>query len=317
MSALQSYTLPRASRRTMLAAATAGVGAWFQAPGTAFAQAVPAGTPDGARTASTPAGNGARWVESNGTSLRCEFTGAQGPVVVLIHEMTSALETWDEVLPALSTGRRVLRYDFRGAGLSGRVRGTVTYEDHAADLRGLLDALQLKEPIVLVGSAMGACIASHFAAASPERVKALALLSPAIGLDPRPGFLSIVRKIEEVGLATYMQQWNEDIYPKSIRTAERWERYRGMERACDQESVLALLRMLAATGSREVLPRIKCPTLVVHTSLWPRPEADIRQIAQLIPSSHFEVVRAGHYSPLESPEAILPGLLRFLGRTAG
>lgn len=128
MSALQSYTLPRASRRTMLAAATAGVGAWFQAPGTAFAQAVPAGTPDGARTASTPAGNGARWVESNGTSLRCEFTGAQGPVVVLIHEMTSALETWDEVR------RTMARLNFSVPLVATNGALSIPYQEAAGDL---------------------------------------------------------------------------------------------------------------------------------------------------------------------------------------
>ena len=58
------------------------------------------------------------WIDVNGAALRYDLSGAGDPTIVLVHEMGGTLDSWDHVLPALSRGRRVLRYDTRGAGQS-------------------------------------------------------------------------------------------------------------------------------------------------------------------------------------------------------
>ncbi len=58
------------------------------------------------------------WMEVNGTSLRYECSGSGLTTLVLVHGMGGTLDSWDQVLPALVNGRRILRYDTRGAGLS-------------------------------------------------------------------------------------------------------------------------------------------------------------------------------------------------------
>ena len=55
------------------------------------------------------------WIEVNGTSLRCELSGAGKTTLVLVHEMGGTLESWDRVMPTLTNTRQVLRYDTRGA----------------------------------------------------------------------------------------------------------------------------------------------------------------------------------------------------------
>ncbi len=308
------------SRRFMLASTMGSASALLiTTPCTTFAQTGPqSASSQGTNSASRGIGPDLQWLEANGTILRYQLVGSDNPTVVLIHEMTSGLETWDEILPEVARGRRVLRYDLRGVGRSERIRGTITYEDHAKDLLALLDALQLTRPVVLVGSALGAAVGVQFAATYPDRVKSFVALSPAISLVPRPEFLSIVNKIQEIGLRAYMDNWTEDIYPRSIRTnKERWARYRGMELSCDQESIIALIRTLAAAGFKDLLPKVKCPALVVHTSLWSRPEAEIRKLSELMPAGQFTVAEAGHYSALESPEAIVPVLMRFLDQNSG
>ncbi len=62
------------------------------------------------------------FVEVNGTALRYDVCGG-GSTLVLIHEMGGTLESWDLVVPLLSSKRCVLRYDTRGAGLSQKIRG--------------------------------------------------------------------------------------------------------------------------------------------------------------------------------------------------
>jgi 3-oxoadipate enol-lactonase len=120
-----------------------------------------------------------QWVKSNGVHLRYELTGKGPETIVLLHEMSVSLESWDYVTPELARDYRVLRYDLRGFGLSERIRGTMTMEAEMADLRGLLESLDIRGKVTLIGGAIGGAIALKFAATYPERVHAVAAISPA------------------------------------------------------------------------------------------------------------------------------------------
>ncbi|MGA9865341.1 MAG: alpha/beta fold hydrolase, partial [Acetobacteraceae bacterium] len=100
------------------------------------------------------------WIEVNGTSLRYDIAGGGPVTLVLVHEMGGTLESWDQVLPALSRTRRVLRYDTRGAGMSEKIRGSVSFDTMAADLIALLDALGIGRA-ALAGCAVGGGIVLH------------------------------------------------------------------------------------------------------------------------------------------------------------
>src|SRR5277367_3615513 len=134
----------------------------------------------------------AQWIEANGVALHYELSG-QGPhTLVLLHEMGMTLQSWDELLPTLAMDHRVLRYDLRGFGLSEKIRGHIEIGDEISDLRALLDALEIKDPVSLVGGAAGASIAAKFAADYPERVAALILISPVINNAARPAAPAMV-----------------------------------------------------------------------------------------------------------------------------
>src|SRR6201991_5265044 len=96
-----------------------------------------------------------QFIELNGVALRYELTGAGDRTLVLVHEMGGSLESWDEVVPQFAGSRRVLRYDTRGAGLSQKVRGELTFDAMAADIAALLDALKIAGKVALAGVAVG------------------------------------------------------------------------------------------------------------------------------------------------------------------
>src|ERR1700722_12717872 len=127
-------------------------------------------------------GNAMNWIEVNGTSLRYELSGSGKTTLVLVHEMGGTLDSWDQVLPALNNTRRVLRYDTRGAGISEKIGGKVTFDDMADDIATLLDALAITGKVALAGTAVGAAIAIHFAARHATRAGALVVTSPATGV---------------------------------------------------------------------------------------------------------------------------------------
>src|SRR2546426_10643843 len=83
---------------------------------------------------------------TNGVVTFYEDAG-DGPVVVLIHGYGADLRLWDaQVEPLREAGFRVIRFDVRGHGRSMIAPDGYTFENYAADLRDLLDRLNIERP---------------------------------------------------------------------------------------------------------------------------------------------------------------------------
>lgn len=110
-----------------------------------------------------------------GRTLAAEAVGV-GPAVVLVHAGIADSRMWDDVVPLLADGHRVIRYDLPGFGLSTLAGQTIS---STADLDAVLDAVG--EPrAALVGVSLGGRIALEFALARPARVTALLLVAPGL-----------------------------------------------------------------------------------------------------------------------------------------
>jgi pimeloyl-ACP methyl ester carboxylesterase len=78
-----------------------------------------------------------------------------GQPVVMIHGYPLSGRAWDKQVPALlEDGRRVITYDRRGFGKSSQPTTGYDYDTFAADLNALMEALDLRDA-VLVGHSMG------------------------------------------------------------------------------------------------------------------------------------------------------------------
>ncbi len=75
--------------------------------------------------------------------------------MVLIHGYPLNGHSWEKQLPALlDAGYRVIAYDRRGFGASSQPTVGYDYDTFAADLRGLMDVLDLRD-VTLAGFSMG------------------------------------------------------------------------------------------------------------------------------------------------------------------
>lgn len=101
----------------------------------------------------------------------------RGPTVVLLHGLSASCWNWWRTMPALAERFHVIAYDLKGSGNSAGNRSAYTAEACVAQLVGLLDHLGVKRA-ALVGHSMGARVALNAAITQPERVRALALISP-------------------------------------------------------------------------------------------------------------------------------------------
>lgn len=278
---------------------------------------------------------GTQWAKANGVYLRYELSGRGSDTVVLLHEMGTSLETWDYVLPEIARNHRVLRYDLRGFGLSQKVRSPLTMEDEMGDLRALLETLDLRGKVTLIGGAVGGAIALSYAAAHPEQVKAVVAISPAAymqarmsadgsplatpGASPGPG-AGPQGPGQPQGAGPPQQSEAERIaqaYPESLQKThpKEFARFLAIQAAADPGASAATTPAAYRVSYSEVLPKIKCPAMIVATSLWVRTPESFKELADAIPDGRFVVLETGHYASLASPELVVPVLTKFLKDT--
>lgn len=256
------------------------------------------------------------FAEINGAGLRYELSGAGGRTIVLVHEMGGSLESWDGVAPLFAQSRQVLRYDFRGSGLSQKVRGELSIDTMADDIAALLDHTKIAGQVALAGIAVGGGVALHFAARYPDRTSAVAVGSPATGIaqDRRAAVLERVARLEAAGMAFAVEESMRNGYPDELRSdIKRFERYRARWLGNDPASYATVYRMLAATDMQDELARLNCPVLVLGGAFdRTRPPALSKATADAIPRAAYEEIRTGHYMAAQTPELIFERINAFL-----
>lgn len=252
-----------------------------------------------------------KWLDVNGVSLRYQIDGSGSDVVVLLPSTGKSLEYYDEIVPMLEApNRRILRYDIRGVGLSEKLHGRpITIQNEVDDLHALLDALKITQPVLFVGTAFGGSIELQFAAQFPDRARGVVNISPSAQLvasaprRPKP-----TTAVDNPGAAP-----NPDrVYPVSLRgNQERWLRYLGLDAANDADSRHLTEKLIISTPFADVLPKVKCPTLFVQTTLYPRTLESVQELANVMPKSSVISIESGHEAPLQTPELVAPILLKF------
>jgi pimeloyl-ACP methyl ester carboxylesterase len=100
------------------------------------------------------------------------------PSLVLLHGITDSGLCWPRVVKALAGEYDMISPDARGHGLSDKPKAGYSPADHAADVAGLIRALELDRP-VLIGHSMGGGVASMTAALYPDLVGGVVLEDPA------------------------------------------------------------------------------------------------------------------------------------------
>ena len=233
--------------------------------------------------------------------------------LVLVHEMGGCLRSWDWVVPHL-VGRRVLRLDQRGAGLSEKV-GVMGIGDLVGDLGAVMDAAGFGGPVALAGCAVGAGVVLAFAARCPARVASVVAMAPATGLraEARAGALAVADAVERDGMRGRVLERLDDSFPVQYRgDPARFAAFRAMHLGHDPCSYAAIYRMLAGMDLSGDLGRIGCPCLLVAGETDAvRPAAGVEAVAAGIPGARFETVASGHFMPMLTPELVARVIVGF------
>lgn len=114
-----------------------------------------------------------------------ESRGA-GPPLVFIHGAWVSRQMWAPQVEAFADEHRVVTFDIRGHGRTGRPDGEdLTVDLFADDLRELLESLGAADP-VLCGLSLGGLIAKRYAIEYPDEVRGLFLADTVRSVPPVP-----------------------------------------------------------------------------------------------------------------------------------
>jgi pimeloyl-ACP methyl ester carboxylesterase len=241
-----------------------------------------------------------------------------GAPVVLVHGYTLRVAVWTlqfERWPA--RGTRVVAYDQRGHGQSTVGAAGLTAASMAADLRTVLEHLDLRD-VVLVGHSLGGMVVEQLAIDHPEvvseRVRRLVLLSTAARGTAWAGS-RLVGLVERVGGAYgrvtpgVMSRRELGFFLAGIGVGPRapaWivERSQELIASCPPATLAAAGRVLLHFDVSDRVSAIAAPTTVLCGAadrLTP-PRESVR-LAERIRGARLEIVPgAGHMLMLEVPD---------------
>jgi 3-oxoadipate enol-lactonase len=257
-------------------------------------------------------------IRTSGAELevRVDFppAGPVAPPLLLLNSLGADLSMWDPVVPALAAHRQLVRHDMRGHGGSSAGAGPCTVEELAADVIGLLEALDLPRAD-LCGLSLGGMVAATVAARAPERVRALVLCNTAARMGRPEVYAARAEAVRRGGMAVVVDQVLEVWFTPAFRTGHpaEVERARGMLLAQPPEGYAAACGAVGGVDLREVLPAVRARTLVVvgeadHAT----PPSDGEVVAAIVRGARLAAVPAAHLSSLEAGEALAAAILRFL-----
>jgi len=262
-------------------------------------------------------------VRTNNIELYYETHG-EGQPLVLISGLGYSSWQWHKMVPFLADHFLVITFDNRGVGQSDKPAGPYSAQMLAMDTVGLLDALDIGKAIVM-GHSMGGFIAQAMALDFSQRVAKLILCSTNFGGPHHvPVTAEAMKVLTDVtsdaltrfknGLAVSTAPGWAEKNPEMIEEWVKWRVANPIEPASYQAQLAIGLGLLSETASFEnKLPNITVPTLILfgaHDKVVPPANAEL--LAKQLAGSQTRIFPdAGHFFPLEIPEAASNAVIEF------
>lgn len=250
-----------------------------------------------------------------------------GPrILVLAHGFGTNQTIWRHMTPALEVDCRLVLFDHVGAVSSNwsyySPRRYQTMYGYAADLLELLAELELTD-VIYVGHSMSAMIGLLAAVSEPARFRRMILLngSPCyLNMeDYRGGFEQKDIDALYEAMATNYHAWVSGLAPLAVGNPERPElasEFAETLRGVRPDIGLAMARMVYQSDHREMLSKLRIPTLLLPTrddAFVPLAVSDY--MLQQIPHAECVLLEtSGHLPHLSAPALVAQAIRMYLDK---
>jgi pimeloyl-ACP methyl ester carboxylesterase len=275
------------------------------------------------------------WVDVDGLDIGYEVFGDGDPTVLLLPTWTIIHSRfWKMQVPYLSRHFRVVTYDGPGNGRTERTTDPKRFSTDAevANAVAVLDTVGVDQAVV-VGYSDGGKFGARLAALHPERVSALILIAPNLGLDdPLPERLHIRESFfepypenpegwEKFNAAYWHDHYDDfagffmgKLFSEPFST-KQWDD--GVAWALETTGAVleAEMRRPADPDPFEVASAVSCPVLLIHgTDDLIVPYDGSVRAAEVMGASLLTMVGSGHGPHLRDPIPVNLALREFIDR---
>jgi pimeloyl-ACP methyl ester carboxylesterase len=259
----------------------------------------------------------------------------EGPLIVLLHGITSTSDVWLEAMGRLAERYTVVAPDLLGHGRSAKPRGDYSLGAYASGGRDLLGVLGFERGTV-VGHSLGGGIALQFAYQFPEYCERLVLVSSGgLGKEVHPLLRAAALPGAELVLPLIIRDWAIGAGSAVAGVLDRFgfsagpdlaEAARGYASLADRGAREAFLHTLRAVVDLEgqrvnATDRLylaeRLPTLLIWGTDDPIiPIEHGRAARERIPESRLvEISGSGHWPQLDDPDRFVAELTEFVETT--
>ena len=264
-----------------------------------------------------------RFCQSRDGSRIAYATCGAGPPLVWIGHWVRHLNydwespVWRPWLRFLTSRFTVLRFDWRGCGLSDREGVSFSLQRHVEDLEAVVESAGFKQ-FFLLASAAGAMSSIQFAAQNPGRVTRLILLASQIQGHMARGMargFTAKQAVEQHSHLKLMERlWTEErpsygkfyvaVHMPDASAEQHYAQDDLLRKTATPDNALRLLQAFHEADVLDIAPHVQCPTLVMHArddEIIPFDEG--RRVASLIPGARFVPLESRNHVLLEGEPA--------------
>ncbi len=258
-----------------------------------------------------------------------------GPVILLLHGITSSSRTWKAITPRLARDYTVIAPDLLGHGHSAKPEGDYSLGGYASGIRDLMIALGIPK-VTVVGHSLGGGVAMQFAYQFPQRVSRLALVATG-GIGPEvnpilraaalPGAELVLPVLFNPTVRNALFRFRRGVSSIGLKPNPDLEGvadgFASLTRADARRAFLDTVRSVIGPAGQRVSAddrlylTAEIPSLIVwgdHDRIIPVEHA--RTAHRLMPGSRLEIfANAGHFPFNDDPERFARILREFIEET--
>ena len=234
-----------------------------------------------------------------------------GPPIVFIHGLLGSHLNWERQLNSPELSRyRLITFDLRGHGLSGKPQDELAYRDGrrwAGDLRAVLDSTKAENPVLVGWSLGGAVITDYLAAYGDEEVGGLVYVGGVIELNsklitPHP---QVYAGLASDDLKAHLDAVRDFLALCFAMQPDQPTFERLLSNAATASWMMTRVMPSMSVFAAEALPKIKVPVLMLYGEkdalVTVRPSLD--RAKALNPAIRSQIyANSGHAPFLEEPQ---------------
>lgn len=272
--------------------------------------------------------------------LEFNHAGSDAPKVLFSHATSVNAQSYVPILEPLSHDLHLFLLDARGHGLSTVKADPTRLNDWDIYIHDLIKVIEhIGPPVILCGHSIGAIVSLETAALRPDLVSGLMLFDPPFMQKNYSIAWGLTKKL---GLSKRMEmaqkaQTRQDIFDNSA-TLFKYYKNRGVFRGWPDDC----LRGYIEGGTRQLsdgriqltcapmweartysstshkpwrrLKKVTCPIRVIHGGTsYAFPKSTAQQLQETRPNLPMRCIEsAGHFIPMEEPEACRDELLKLV-----